>query len=58
MSRLTWDDLATGVNQVDAHNQRLFFVLNKLFASDFPCEMRSRMCHKIEDTGGDNGARL
>ena len=51
MSRLMWsDDLTTGVEQVDAHNQSLFFVLNELFASDFPCEMRSRMCHKIEDT--------
>jgi hemerythrin len=51
MSRLAWsDDLATGVDQIDAHNQSLFFVLNELFASDFPCEMRSRMCHKIEDT--------
>ncbi len=51
MSRLTWsDELVTGIELVDAHNQSLFFVLNELFASDFPCEMRSRMCHKIEDT--------
>jgi len=51
MSRLSWsDELATGIDQIDAHNQSLFFVLNELFASDFPCEMRSRMCHKIEDT--------
>ena len=51
MSRLAWsDDLETGIDQIDAHNQSLFFVLNELFASDFPCEMRSRMCHKIEDT--------
>lgn len=51
MSRLSWsDELVTGIDQIDAHNQSLFFVLNELFASDFPCEMRSRMCHKIEDT--------
>ncbi len=51
MSRLTWsDELVTGNVLVDAHNQCLFFVLNELFASDFPCEMRSRMCHKIEDS--------
>ncbi len=50
MSRLAWsDDLETGIDQIDAHNQSLFFLLNELFASDLPCEMRSRMCHKIED---------
>ncbi len=51
MSKLIWsDDLETKVQQIDTHNQSLFFVLNELFASDYPCEMRSRMCHKIEDT--------
>ena len=51
MSRLTWsDELGMGVDQIDAHNQSLIFVLNELFASDVPCAMRSRMCHKIEDT--------
>ncbi|MBK8909489.1 MAG: hemerythrin family protein [Rhodospirillales bacterium] len=51
MSKITWtDDLATGVDQIDAHNQSLLYILDELFASDMPCEMRSRMCHKIEDT--------
>ena len=51
MSKLIWsDDLETKVGPIDTHNQSLFFVLNELFASDFPCEMRSKMCHKIEDT--------
>lgn len=51
MSKLVWsDDLETQIGQIDTHNQSLFFVLNELFASDYPCEMRSKMCHKIEDT--------
>lgn len=51
MPKTTWtDDLATGVDQIDAHNQSLLYILDELFASDMPCEMRSRMCHKIEDT--------
>lgn len=51
MSKITWtDDLETGVKQIDSHNQSLLFILEELFASDLPCEMRSRTCHKIEDT--------
>ena len=39
MSKLIWsDDLETKVQQIDTHNQSLFFVLNELFASDYPCE--------------------
>lgn len=51
MTKIAWtDDLETGVKQIDAHNQSLLFIIEELFASDMPCEMRSRMCHKIEDT--------
>lgn len=51
MQRLVWSDqYATGIEQIDAHNESLFFVLDELFAADMPCERLSRMCHKIEET--------